>query len=275
MKSVTFTAYARKTDYDEPALKDIRLDHVFVTSSKPNNWNCFGGGIEEAKPELEIEQTIGCAEWAQLVYGIENEGKGGRRPNASPAAGIVELYNGVCQNAANRILVLADIEKDVRKANGNVFVTLLYGKYGFGIGEFIDSIRLAAQHENVPDSVLETVEARIKKGRTLEAELEILKETYEKTTGTSFASLSPSSLESLTLAYSNFQNRRQEVFDQLSQTRKNEDIREPLVKGLLPELDACYTSFSQVLGPDVINKVLQVLPHQMTLAVGALAGVRQ
>lgn len=86
---------------------------------------------EEAREEIAIASSQGYVEWARLVYGPEYEGKGGRQPNAFPAAGVTELFNGVCQNAANRILVFTDDNIDVRKAGANALVTLLYGKYGF------------------------------------------------------------------------------------------------------------------------------------------------
>jgi len=139
MTTATFTAYARVTHYDSKDLDalGVRLDHVFVISSLWNNWNCFGGGIEEAREDIAIATAQGYVEWARLIYGPENEGKGGRLPNAFPASGVTELFNGVCQNAANRILVFTDDNIDVRKANANALVTLLYGKYGFDLDVFI------------------------------------------------------------------------------------------------------------------------------------------
>ena len=172
MTMATFAAYARVTPYDSDELKalGIQLDHVFVTSNLRNNWNCFGGGIEEACEDHMISSSQGCVEWATLVYGKENEGKGGRIPNAFPAAEVTELYNGVCQNAANRILVFTENNIDVRKANANALVTLLYGKYGFGIEVFVEKVKSTAASLGVSEDELAAILDRLSRGQSAEAE---------------------------------------------------------------------------------------------------------
>jgi hypothetical protein len=52
-------------------------------------------------------------------------------------------YNGVCQNLANRILALLTDDIDARSTQGNVLATLMYGKYGFGIDQYLASVKSA------------------------------------------------------------------------------------------------------------------------------------
>jgi hypothetical protein len=252
----------------------ICLDHVFIISSENNNWNCFGGGKEEACKQYEIASTQGFIEWARLVYGPENEGREGRPPNAYPAADVTELYNGVCQNVANRILLLADTNIDVRKAHGNALVTLLYGKYGFGIDIFIEKIKSTARQLNVTHLELDKVLRCIIQGQTAESELNILKSIYEIKTGQPFPVIPNDLYTRLTTAHTAFQVRRTEEFNRLSQTKAGQDIRKDLVDALKPDLKEYYKILEEIFGRDVVLNMMQVLPANISLALKAFDGSR-
>ena len=276
MTKATFTAYARITGYDSPQLNalGVKLDHVFVTSSKPNNWNCFGGGIQEAREEFVIASSQGYMEWAQLVYGPENEGKGGRQPNAFPATGVTELFNGVCQNAANRILAFTDDNIDVRKAGANALVTLLYGKYGFGIEAFIERVKTTATNLGVAENVLTKILERISQGQTAEAELDILKSVYVQKLGTPFPDIPADKWAGMVEIHAKFQLRRTAEFNRLAQIKPSQDIRMDLVEALKPDLRNYYAAFEAVVGREAVLHIMQVLPPNISLALKAFDGSR-
>lgn len=273
MRNVKITVYARKANYDR--LSGFKVDHVYAISENNNNWNCFGGGREEATPENEIGHTLGCAKWMELVYGVANEGKSGRGENAHPAAGVWNLYSGVCHNAANRLLVLANDNKDVWRANGNGFVTVLFGKYGFEVDAFIASVENSAKQLGVPAEEIANVVDRIRKGQTPEAELEVFCKIFEHRTGLRFDSIGTNAINRITDQWEHFRVRRLEEFGKLAKlvpTKKDQDIRDELQKLLQPDLLEFYRALDGIIGQDTVHKVLQVLPEQMVQALGALAG---
>lgn len=276
MKMATFTAYARVTHYDSDELKDlgIQLDHVFVTSSLQNNWNCFGGGIEEACREHEIASSQGYAEWARLVYGAKFEGKFGRKPNAYPAAGLTELYNGVCQNAANRILAFTVDNIDVRKAHANALVTLLYGKYGFDIDAFVETVKATASSLGVSEEVLGTTLARLSQGQSAEAELDILKSVYVRKSGRPFPEIPADKWSHMVEIQSAFQLRRTAEFNKLAQIKPKQDIRMDLVEALKPDLATYYAALEGVVGREAVLQIMQVLPPKIAAALKAFDGSR-
>jgi len=276
MKTATFTAYARMTGYDSPQLNSlgIRLDHVFVVSSLQNNWNCFGGGIEEACDNHKIASSPGYVEWARLVYGPENEGKGGRPPNAFPAADVTELFNGVCQNAANRILALTEYNLDVRKANGNALVTLLYGKYGFGINVFIEKIKAAASLCGASEDELKMILNRFEQGQSAEAELDILRNIYTLRLGRPFPEIPAEQWSRMVQNHSVFQLRRTVEFNRLACDQSGHDIREDLVIALRPDLERYYNELENVFGRAAVLQIMQVLPSNIALAMKAFDGSR-
>lgn len=274
MNNENITVYACEAEnYD--ALQGYRVDHVYLTSTTNNNWNCFGRGRETARPDYKIELTHGYALWMELVYGVENEGKSGRGENAHPAAGVWNLFSGVCHNAANRLLVLANDNKDVWRANGNGFVTVLFGKYGFEMDAFIASVKNAAKQLEVPAEELANVVDRIRKGQTPEAELEVFRKIYEHRTGSRFDAIGATAIDRITDQWKHFQVRRLEEFRRLAKlvkTEKDQDIRDELQKNLQPDLVEFYRALGGIIGQDTVHKVLQVLPEKMVQALGALAG---
>jgi hypothetical protein len=276
MNTATFTAYARITGYDSPQLKalGIRLDHVFVTSSLRNNWNCFGGGIEEACREHEIASSQGYVEWASLVYNPEKEGRVGRNPDAYPAAEVTELFNGVCQNAANRVLAFTENNIDVRKANASALVTLLYGKYGFGIEDFIERVKSTAARLSVSGEVLAKILQRISQGQSADAELDIFKSVYAQKLGRSFPEIPAEQWVQLVQTHSAFQLRRVDEFSRLAQAKPGQDLRMDLVEALKPDLKNYYGKLESVLGREAVLQVMQVLPPNITLALKAFDGSR-
>lgn len=192
MDTGTIKVYARLSKgYGGVSL--LKMDHVFLQPDGGYNWNCFGGGIEELvcpekKPEdvrpYCIGEIRGNVEWMRLAYGKDGEGV---KDNSCPAAGVYNLYSGVCQNVANRILAMGEGEFSVAKAKMNELTILLYGKYGFDVESFVAKIEAAAGELNrtKPGSVtqdeLDAVKARFVHGTTLEEELRLLTDDAPKT----------------------------------------------------------------------------------------------
>jgi hypothetical protein len=276
MTTETFTAYARVTHYDSKELEalGVRLDHVFVTSSIKNNWNCFGGGIEESRKEYEIATSQGYVDWAQLVYGAEFEVKLGRKPDAYPAAGLTELYNGVCQNVANRILAFTCDNIDVRKAQANALVTLLYGKYGFDIDAFINKVEVTAANLDVSEEVLAAILARLAQGQSAEAELDILKSVYVRKCGKPFPDIPAEKWLRMVEIHSAFQLRRTAEFKKLAQIKPMQDIRMDLVEALKPDLATYYNALEGVVGSEAVLHIMQVLPPNIAAVLKAFDGSR-
>jgi hypothetical protein len=276
MTKATFTAYARITGYDSAQLKalGVKLDHVFVTSSRHNNWNCFGGGIEEAREDIAIASSQGYVEWASHVYNPEKEGRVGRNPDAYPAAEVTELFNGVCQNAANRILVFTEDNIDVRKANASGLVTLLYGKYGFGIKVFIERVKSTAACLGIPEIDLSKILERIQQGQSAEAELDILKSVYTHKHGTPFPVIPAEQWGRVVKAHSNFQVSRDEEFNRIAQAKPGQDIRMDLVEALKPDLGTYYGELENAFGREAVLDIMQVLPPNICLALNAFDGSR-
>jgi hypothetical protein len=149
MTKVHIQAYAidfEGADYNTKGLPPgVKLSHTFG-SSPIFDWNCFGRGkdcISDATPLSSGAGEI-FEQWAGYIYG---DYSGTRfQDQEHDAAGIYVRVNGVCHNAANRILVLAGA--DVSDATGDALVLLLYGKYGYDIEEYIQTVRNAAQRVN-------------------------------------------------------------------------------------------------------------------------------
>ena len=147
----TIKVFATLSSYDCSSLNGIKLDHVWVCSEPSrHNWNCYGRGIEGNNlPESRLIGTAtGNTEWMAAMYGPEAEGRGGRANGGLPAAGVIELLGGVCQNAANRILAMTEENIDVSKANANEIVILAFGKYGAGVDAFVNRLKTTAAQLN-------------------------------------------------------------------------------------------------------------------------------
>src|SRR5580658_7951616 len=105
--NVEFTLYARPT----PSNAGIPFEHTYVLTPA-HNFNCFGAGRGSDQSRI-IRKGYGSEKWASLIYG-PNEGW----IDSGLQAGLSIRYDGVCQNAANRILVLTGDEMDCREVQG-------------------------------------------------------------------------------------------------------------------------------------------------------------
>jgi hypothetical protein len=267
-----FQAYCIDFDSNgyEPGLPPgITLSHTFVGS--PNhNWNCFGQGTEYIRNAKSLPSGAGLAyeQWASNIYG-PNEGK----LTDSPAAGLHAKYDGVCHNAANRLLVLAGA--DVSDATGNALAILMYGKYGFNIPQYIQAVKDAAQKVNtdartivIPQNEVDDVVARIKGGAA--SEIDTLVKDIDKVVLRShfeeqleLQNLSPNQLTSLRQIYSDFQEKRLAIFNATeAQNPSITDIQAQYAKAMKEVLKQCLEQMLQTLEEPQFLAMFQASPEQ-------------
>ena len=131
---------------------------------------------------------------------------------------------------------------DVRKAQANALVTLLYGKYGFDIDAFIDKVKATASSLGVSEDELSAILTRLAHGQSADAELEILKSVYVQKSGTPFPVIPAEQWSRVVNAHSTFQARRAEEFNRIAQAKPGQDIRMELVEALKPDLASYYAA---------------------------------
>lgn len=262
--------YATETGYDCPGITGIKLDHVWVsTEVGPHNWNCFGRGREKnhEKGTRLLGTATGNIDWMAAVYGTEAEGKEGRDDNPA-AAGCVELYHGVCQNVANRILVMTEENADVSKAAANEIVVLTFGKYGFGVEAFIERLKSTAVVLNrvnpgsVSEDELKRTLENVRQGTTVKAEFDALTDGMPVIRAAILARTTEAQRQEFVKEYSAFQRRRADAFAAIDKDRlPHHDARGKMGEFLKHELGAFLEKLRAQIGPEAYDKALKVLPQ--------------
>ncbi len=262
--------YAAESAYDCPNVSGIKLDHVWVsTEVGPHNWNCYGRGRSDnhAPGSRLIGTATGNIDWMAAVYGPEAEGRGGR-DNDPAAAGCVELYHGVCQNAANRILSMTVENADVSKAAANEIVVLTFGKYGFGVDAFIDRLRESAERLNkgnpgsVSDEEVNRTLENIRQGTTVKAEFDALTDDLPMLRAVILERTTERQRQGFIDAYLAFQNRRAEAFASIDKDRlPHHDARGKMGEFLKQELKGFLGKVRGQIGPEAYDKALKILPR--------------
>ena len=273
--------YAMPTGYDCEALKGFRLDHVCMYDKEgSHNWNCFGRGRSDIRNNDARILCIasGNAEWLAEVYGRDAEGKGGRDDKDPLAAGVCELFNGVCQNVANRLLAMTEENYDVSKASGNELVVLAFGKYGFGIDDFIQKVNDSAERVNklYPNSVSQDAVARaikcLKEGQKVSYEFEALTDELPDLRAAFVEKTTERDRNAFSVEYAAFQNRRADEFAKLDKASlPDHDARERMGAFLKNEMTAFLTKIRARRGSETYQQVLHVLPQDAFDMLGKIA----
>jgi hypothetical protein len=266
MQKVNFSAYGIASGGYAPGALGV-FDHTFVLSSlsKPittqdqviDNWNCWGRGKEIVNNGTQLlSQGSALAEWARLIYGND----------PSCPTGLIEKIEGVCHNAANRLLVLAGA--DVSAAHASIYTTLLYGKYGFHVEKFLTSVKEAANNVNqtqpgaISDADLQTVLSRIAVDPS--DELGTLESHFVDALP---QALSSEQKDQLLSAYQAFQARREELFEDnwknVSGATNRDAYQQQYAKQIAPLFGGLVQSFYEILGPDDYNAIFKLLPDQV------------
>jgi hypothetical protein len=169
--------------------------------------------------------------------------------------------SGVCQQAANRLLVLAGT--DVSGANGNFFATMVYGKYGFEIEKFIAQVKSTAAQLNqqqpgaVTDAELQEVLGRIAADPS--DELKVLESHFK---GTLPQSITQQQTDQLLVAYRAFQQKRQTAYDQEA-NKDDPNFQRQFAQDVAPAFLECVSKFTEILGVDCSQELFKSKPEDV------------
>ncbi len=147
--------------------------HTFIVNkSKTIEWKNFGGGWKDPRRKELVAETHLYLEWACEFVAptpVPKTDEVGKKDIPVPnlgMGGIEFAVNGVCHTIANRILAIADSDADVRAAKGDHHAVFFFGKYGFGLKQFVGLVekahRDAAEKYTIPAHALDAVKNRIK-----------------------------------------------------------------------------------------------------------------
>ncbi len=260
--SAQFTLYA----VDCQPFGRLAAQHTYVQTSDNRNFNCFGrwtGGQAVRSP------TIGSSKWAGLIYGAYE----GSQDQTKPAAGIRVRYDGVCQNAANRLLVLTGDSANARGTKGNVLATLLYGVFGHNLDEYINSVKatgaqlLQGGEIQAPD--IAAVLKRIAIGQTPDAELDILHVDMQEQESAPLPAITDAQRSAFRPIYGDYQRDRLTAFQTVASTvpfgtEIANDSNPVYPLALIQPLRKCVTRLIEAVGADGFDSMLGVTPDQLT-----------
>ena len=242
----------------------IDVDHVFMAPDDLSiNWNCFGGGIEELTSKDErtrdrvrqLVSGLGNIEWMRAVYG----------PISSAAAGVTNCFNGVCQTVGNRLMAMTKENVDSSKAKGNELVVLIFGKYGYGVEDFVKLIRTKADELNavklgtVSAEEVERTVANLEEGLKPKAEIDALIDDLPVPKEV-MVSLLGEKVSLFLQGYGEFQQRREEKYQEIVKNRRpGYDVRGEMKAFIIGELKRQETQLRDFLKTE--EKVRAILPY--------------
>ena len=253
----------------------IDVDHVFMApEDKSCNWNCFGGGIEElarattAPLVRPLASGHGNVEWMKAVYG----------PVGSASAGVTNCFNGVCQTVGNRLMAMTKENVDSSKAKGNELVVLVFGKYGYGVRDFVKLIRMKADELNAAkpgtvsaEEVARTV-ANIEEGLKPKAEVDALIDDLPVPREV-LVSLLGEKVSLFLQGYGKFQQRREEKYREIVKNRRpGYDVRGEMKSFIIGELKRQETQLRDFLKTE--EKVRAILPYPPEAIFAALENMK-
>ena len=253
--NIQFTLYA----IDSGLFGGLPSEHTYL-SVPGHNFNCFGrfdGG-------RLVRASTGSAAWACAVYGHDNEGG----QDSGAPTGMTIRYNGVCQNLANRILALVTDDIDARSTLGNVLATLMYGKYGFGMDQYVSAVKnagaklLSEGSGEIQQSDIDTAVNRIAAGQTADAELDILHADIAEQENITLPPITDAQRSLCRPIYAEYQADRAAVFAQVAITAPpSEQIAyDKLPRGLVAPLEKCVEGLVDALGLDQFKLIFGVDP---------------
>jgi hypothetical protein len=242
-------------------------EHTYVTVPG-HNFNCFGrfdGG-------RFVRKSSGSATWACSLYGHKNEGG----QDAGSPTGLSIRYDGVCQNVANRVLVLLADDIDARGTEGNVLATLMYGKFGFNLDKYIEAVKstggqfVANGSGEVKQLDIDTALSRIAAGQTPDAELDILHTDIQEQEGITLPEITGAQRIAFRPIYSDYQNERMAAFLAIaSKVPCNVQIAyNELPHSLVQPLEKCVERLASALGPDEFKNMFGLTPDELKGKLG-------
>lgn len=244
----------------------LESEHTFVITDG-HNFNCFGRGAESVSESRVVCETTASSKWAERIYG-EFEGS---QDQTKPAAGLRVRYDGVCQNAANRILVLGGEGVDARQTKANVLATLLYGKFGFNVDKYLELVTrtgnelLQQEPGEIDPSDIAAVTQRIKSGLLPDAELEILHADIPEQLNLQKAlpELTDNQRALFRPIYAEYQQDRLAAFDATPKEYGEEIAWKKYPMMLVPALTKCMLRLEQELSRTDFEQMFGVEPEQV------------
>lgn len=263
--NITFTLYA------DPAgsADGVPIDHTYVTSSDNHNWNCFGRGAGSGG--RVVRTTKASSKWAALIYGPYE----GSQDCGAPA-GLAIRHSGVCQNVANRILVLGDA--DARGSMGNALATVMFGKFGFNIDKYVDMVKntgaqlLQTEPGEITQQDIQTVLERITYGQSADAELDILHADLDVEENISLPDVTDAQRAIFRPIYNDYQKQRVDAF-LAADAKSNPSVQMPtfpLQEALIGPWTQCVERLITALGPDQFKAMFGVTPDVVKKLMGGL-----
>lgn len=266
----------------------IDVDHVFMApDDMSHDWNCFGGGCNELKsPDAQVrarvrrlESVHGNVDWMAAVYGQMHEGKSDpKTTEGREAAGVTNLFNGVCQTVGNRLMAMTRENADSSKAKGNELVVLVFGKYGYGVEDFVKLIRTKADELNAVKPGTVTAEevacaaANIEEGLKPKAEVEALIDDLPVPREV-LVSLLGDKVALFLQGYGEFQQRREEKYREIVKNRcPGYDVRGEMKAFVIGELKRQEAQLRDFLKTE--EKVRAILPYPPEAIFTALENMK-
>lgn len=238
-------------------------EHTYIGTSDNQNFNCFGrnsGG-------RTVRTSTGSSKWASLIYGAY-QGCG----DDQPAVGLRVRYDGVCQNACNRLLVLTGDAIDARATKGNVLATLMYGVFGFNIDKYVAAVKsagaqlLQSNPGEIQPSDIQTVLNRIALGQSPDAELDILHADIPEQEGLpALPPITDAQRAAFRPIYSDYQSERQAAF--LATASKvpygTQIAYKELPLALVQPLEKCVERLIEAVGPAQFASMFGITPDAL------------
>ena len=264
----------------------IDVDHVFMAPDDlSHDWNCFGGGINELKNEQKKKRVNGIGsghgniKWMTAVYGLEHEGKSDQKTaEGREAAGVVNLFNGVCQTVGNRLMAMTKENVDSSKAKGNELVVLVFGKYGYGVEDFVKLIRAKADELNaakpgtVSDEEVTRTISNIEEGLKPKAEIDALIDDLPVPREV-LVSLLGEKVDPFIRGYVGFQQRREAKYQEIVKNRRpGYDVRGEMKVFIIGELKRQETQLRDFLKTE--EKVREILPYPPEAILAAFENMK-
>jgi len=246
MEKAIITAYASVAQGDSSG-----GDHVCIICSDGFHSGCFGRDYSDMvnAPDChQVAQGKLYSRWAELI-------------SDSASAQLQNNVTGRCHNVANRFLALAGT--DVRTAGADPMIMLYYGKYGFNLPGYVDSVKSAAQQFNgenpgiVSDDDLNTVLAYINQAQ--QHELEILEEFFKIALVPAGLKATPDQMMQVAAIYGDFFNQRASIEGDPSSYGNK----------IKPIIVASLSKLRDALGLDIFSVIFTEIPPY---AAQALAG---
>ena len=199
-------------------------------------------------------------------------------PVGNAAAGVTNLFNGVCQTVGNRLMAMTKENVDSSKAKGNELVVLIFGKYGYGVEDFVKLIRTKADELNAAkpgtvsaEEVARTV-ANIEEGLKPKAEVDALIDDLPVPREV-LVSLLGEKASLFLQGYGEFQQRREEKYQEIVKNRRpGYDVRGEMKSFIIGELKRQETQLRDFLKTE--EKVRAILPYPPEAIFAALENMK-